>query len=66
MNMLSIDYMVFLLFVLCKLVVELIVGSWMELCMVGMVIGLVMGVDYMFNLMFLIVGLYIEGGVLVL
>ena len=40
------------------------VGSRMELRMVGMVIGLATGVDYMSNLMFSIAGPHIEGGVL--
>ncbi|MBN6207243.1 MFS transporter [Ralstonia flatus] len=43
---------------------ESTVGSRMELRMVGMVIGLATGVDYMSNLMFSIAGPHIEGGVL--
>ncbi len=45
-------------------VAESTVGSRMELRMVGMVIGLATGVDYMSNLMFSIAGPHIEGGVL--
>ncbi|APF87147.1 MFS transporter [Ralstonia nicotianae] len=40
------------------------VASRLELRMVGMVIGLATGVDYMANLMFSIAGPHIEGGVL--